>query len=90
MKPYWQGVFPAVTTQMHRDGSRSGGDGASLEVLIDSGVGGLVMCGSLGENQSLDGDEKRAVVEAAVGVVAGRFPCSAVWPRRARARPAAM
>ena len=32
------------------------------------------MCGSLGENQSLDGDEKRAVVEAAVAVVAGRIP----------------
>ena len=21
MKPYWQGVFPAITTQMHKDGS---------------------------------------------------------------------
>ena len=75
MKPYWQGVFPAVTTQMHRDGTIDlGATGRHLEVLIDSGVGGLVMCGSLGENQSLDGDEKRAVVEAAVGIVGGRIP----------------
>lgn len=75
MKPYWQGVFPAVTTQMHRDGTIDLESTARhLEVLIDSGVGGLVMCGSLGENQSLDGDEKRAVVEAAVAVVAGRIP----------------
>ena len=75
MKPYWQGVFPAVTTQMHRDGTLDlEATARHLEVLIDSGVGGLVMCGSLGENQSLDGDEKRAVVEAAVGVVAGRIP----------------
>lgn len=75
MKPYWQGVFPAVTTQMHRDGSIDLESTARhLEVLIDSGVEGLVMCGSLGENQSLDGDEKRAVVEAAVSVVAGRIP----------------
>lgn len=74
-KPYWQGVFPAVTTQMHKDGSIDlDGTARHLEVLIDSGVGGLVMCGSLGENQTLDGAEKRAVVEAAVGAVAGRVP----------------
>ena len=74
-KPYWRGVFPAVTTQMHRDGSIDlDGTARHLEVLIDSGVGGLVMCGSLGENQTLDGAEKRAVVEVAVGAVAGRVP----------------
>ena len=75
MKPYWQGVFPAVTTQMHRDGRIDlEATARHLEVLIDSGVGGLVMCGSLGENQSLEPNEKRAVVEAAVGVVDGRIP----------------
>jgi 4-hydroxy-tetrahydrodipicolinate synthase len=74
-KPYWQGVFPAVTTQMHKDGSIDlDGTARHLEVLIDSGVAGLVMCGSLGENQSLDGAEKRAVVEAAVGVARRRVP----------------
>ena len=45
-----------------------------LEVLIDSGVAGLVMCGSLGENQALDAAEKREVVEVAVAIVAGRVP----------------
>ena len=75
MKPYWQGVFPAVTTQMHRDGSVDlAATARHLEVLIDSGVGGLVMCGSLGENQSLEPAEKRAVVEAAIGVARGRVP----------------
>ncbi|MEI7759456.1 MAG: dihydrodipicolinate synthase family protein [Thermoleophilia bacterium] len=75
MKPYWQGVFPAVTTQMHRDGSIDlDATGRHLEVLIDSRVGGVVMCGSLGENQSLDPEDKRAVVEAAVDVVRGRVP----------------
>ena len=74
-KPYWQGVFPAVTTQMHRDGSIDfEGTARHLEGLIDSGVAGLVMCGSLGENQVLDGAEKRAVVEAAVAVSRGRVP----------------
>jgi 4-hydroxy-tetrahydrodipicolinate synthase len=75
MKPYWRGVFPAVTTQMHRNGALDlDATARHVEVLIDSGVGGLVMCGSLGENQALDPDEKRAVVEAAVGVAAGRVP----------------
>ncbi len=75
MKPYWHGVFPAVTTQMRRNGDLDlDATARHLEVLIDSGVGGLVMCGSLGENQALDPDEKRAMVEMAVGVAAGRVP----------------
>ena len=75
MTPYWQGVFPAVTTQMHRDGSLDlDGTARHLKVLLDSGVAGVVMIGSLGENQSLDADEKVAVVEAAVAAVAGRVP----------------
>jgi 4-hydroxy-tetrahydrodipicolinate synthase len=68
MKPYWQGVFPAVTTQMRRSGDLDlDATARHLAVLIDSGVAGLVMCGSLGENQVLDPEEKRAVVETAVG-----------------------
>ena len=75
MTPYWQGVFPAVTTQMHRDGSLDlDGTAGHLEVLLDSGVAGVVMIGSLGENQSLDANEKVAVVEAAVSTVASRVP----------------
>jgi dihydrodipicolinate synthase/N-acetylneuraminate lyase len=75
MKPYWQGVFPAVTTQMRRNGDLDlDATARHIEVLIDSGVGGLVMCGSLGENQALDPEEKCAMVEMAVGVVAGRVP----------------
>ncbi len=75
MKPYWQGVFPAVTTQMRRNGDLDlDATARHLEVMIDSGVAGLVVCGSLGENQVLDPDEKRAVVETAVGVSAGRVP----------------
>jgi len=75
MKPYWQGVFPAVTTQMRRNGDLDlDATARHLEVMIDSGVAGLVVCGSLGENQVLDPGEKRAVVEAAVGVSAGRVP----------------
>ena len=90
-KTYWRGVFPAVTTQMRRDGSLDlDATARHLEVLLDSGVAGLVMCGSLGENQALDGAEKRAVVEDGRREPSrGAFPSSAAWPRRARAPPAA-
>lgn len=75
MKPYWSGVFPAVTTQMHQDGSLDlEATGCHLEVLIEAGMNGLVMGGSLGENQTLEPAEKRALVELAVDVSRGRVP----------------
>lgn len=40
--------------------------------LIDAGIDGLVPVGSLGEYESLDADERRAVVEATVEVADGR------------------
>lgn len=75
MKPYWQGVFPAVTTQLKRDQSLDlEATARHLEVLIQSGVSGLVMCGSLGENQALDPDEKRRVIACAIETARGRVP----------------
>ena len=75
MEPIWHGVFPAVTTQFHQDQSLDlAATGRHLEVLIDSGVTGLIMCGSLGENQALDPEEKRRVVALAVEVSHGRVP----------------
>ncbi len=73
MQPYWTGVFPAVTTQMHEDQSLDlEATARHWETLIDSGVSGLVVCGSLGENQTLEPAEKRAVVRRAVEVSRGR------------------
>lgn len=74
-KPHWQGVFPAVTTQFKKDLSLDlDATAHHIEALIDSGVTGLIMCGSLGENQSLDPEEKRRVVDLAVQVAANRVP----------------
>ena len=71
----WSAVFPAVVTQMHADQSLDlAASALHWESLIDSGVAGLVICGSLGENQCLQPDEKRAVVKHAVEVAAGRVP----------------
>ena len=75
MKPYWQGVFPAITTQMHKDGSPDfAATARHAEVLIKSGSSGLVFLGSLGENQSLTAEEKRGVIQAMIEAVAGRVP----------------
>ena len=75
MKVHWRGVFPAVTTQFRPDGSLDlDATARHLGVLIDSGVSGLVMLGSLGENTALESPEKRRVVELAVSVSNGRVP----------------
>jgi len=72
-KPFWNGVFPAITTQLKRDGSLDlDATAKHADVLIKSGVNGIVYLGSLGENQPLRADEKRLVIEAMVKAVAGR------------------
>lgn len=74
-KAFWSGVFPAATTQFRRDQSLDlEATAKHLNVLIESGISGLIMCGSLGENQTLDPAEKREVVKLAIKVANGRIP----------------
>lgn len=71
----WKGVFPAATTQFREDLSLDlDATSRHLEVLIDSGVSGLVMLGSLGENVALTRQEKHEVVRAALAAANGRVP----------------
>jgi 4-hydroxy-tetrahydrodipicolinate synthase len=71
----WSGVFPAVTTQFKSnfdldiDATRK-----VLGNLIDDGVSGLIVCGTVGENTSLTRNEKIAVMEVAKDVAKGRVP----------------
>jgi 4-hydroxy-tetrahydrodipicolinate synthase len=75
MKPYWSGVFPAITTQMQRNGAMDlDATAHHVDVLIRSGVSGIVFLGSLGENQSLTSEEKRRVMSAMLEAVNGRVP----------------
>ncbi|HAN98893.1 MAG TPA: dihydrodipicolinate synthase family protein [Planctomycetaceae bacterium] len=75
MAATWQGVFPAVTTQFREDQSLDlDATARHHQALIDSGIAGLVVCGSLGENQTMTHAEKLSVVETAVKVAAGRIP----------------
>jgi 4-hydroxy-tetrahydrodipicolinate synthase len=74
-KNAWRGVFPAITTQMHRDGSLDlEATARHAEKLIANGIAGLIFLGSLGENQMLTADEKRLVMREMVRAVRGRVP----------------
>lgn len=71
----WQGVFPAVTTQFREDSSLDvAATQASFAALVRDGVHGLVLLGTVGENNSLSAEEKRAVLKAAVEAVGGKVP----------------
>jgi 4-hydroxy-tetrahydrodipicolinate synthase len=73
MTTRWQGVFPAITTQWKKDRALDlEATARHADALIGSGVAGLIFLGSLGENQSLDPEEKRRVMAAMVKAVRGR------------------
>lgn len=82
----WAGVYPAVTTNFTEDDQL---DHATMRqhyaALIDAGVHGLVVCGSLGESSTLTPEEKIAVLETALGVSAGRVPVLCTVAERATA-----
>ena len=74
-KPYWQGVFPAITTQLKKDQSLDlEATARHADALIQSGVAGIIFLGSLGENQALAPQEKRELIRAMIGAVNGRVP----------------
>ncbi len=75
MQVDWAGVFPAATTQFAADMSvDSDATQKVQDALVRDGVHGLIIMGTVGENNSLEAEEKRAVLKAAVEAVAGRVP----------------
>ncbi|TCV68721.1 dihydrodipicolinate synthase family protein [Neorhizobium sp. S3-V5DH] len=71
----WSGVFPAVTTQFNEDFSIDiEATQGVQDALVRDGVNGLIVMGTCGENNSLDPEEKRTILKAAVEVVGGRVP----------------
>jgi len=71
----WSGVFPAITTPFHADGSV---DHAALAAhvtwLADAGCSGIVTGGSLGEAATLSLAEKIRINETVVRAIDGRVP----------------
>ena len=71
----WSGVFPALTTKFKPDFSLDMDAMAKhLEFQLEAGVHGLVILGSLGENSTLDMDEKLQLTDFFVNRVDGRVP----------------
>ena len=71
----WRGVFPALCTQFHADESLNiDGTMSHLEAMLAAGIHGIVMMGSVGENTTLERDEKIALLKASVAQVKGRIP----------------
>ncbi len=74
-KSLWQGVYPAATTQFAADLSLDiTACRRTLTALVADGVDGLVLLGTVGENNSLRPEEKRFALGAAVESVGGRVP----------------
>jgi dihydrodipicolinate synthase/N-acetylneuraminate lyase len=71
----WHGVYPAATTQFAEDLSVDLAATQGVQkALVDDGVDGLILLGTCGENNSLEPEEKRAVLKAAREAVGGRVP----------------
>jgi 4-hydroxy-tetrahydrodipicolinate synthase len=74
-KTGWSGVFPAATTQFAADLSVDLGETRRVqEALVADGVDGLILLGTVGENNSLEPEEKRDVLRAAVSSAASKRP----------------
>jgi 4-hydroxy-tetrahydrodipicolinate synthase len=75
MQVSWSGVFPAATTQFATDLSIDYAATQKVQdALVRDGVHGLIIMGTVGENNSLEADEKRAVLKGAVEAVDKRVP----------------
>ena len=75
MQVNWSGVYPATTTQFGLDQSLDIPATVQHAVnLVDAGVDGLVMLGTVGENCSLEMAEKLDVLRATMTAVQGRVP----------------
>lgn len=71
----WRGVYPAATTQFAEDLSVDlQATQLVQQALLDDGVDGLVVLGTCGENNSLEPDEKRAILKGACETANGRTP----------------
>lgn len=75
MQVDWKGVMPALMTEMTETGALDlDATARHLESCLAAGCEGAIMLGTLGENTSLDADEKESVVRCAAEAANGRAP----------------
>ncbi|MAT54652.1 MAG: dihydrodipicolinate synthase family protein [Saprospirales bacterium] len=91
MKVTWQGVYPALTTKFHEDGSldlplfRK-----NIRAQLEAGVHGIIIGGSLGEASTLTRSDKLELLEAALEETAGAIPVVVNVAERATAEAIAV
>lgn len=75
MSTTWTGVFPAATTQFNADFTVNvDATARHVEYMTGAGIHGVIMLGTVGENMSLQHQEKVAVLRAVVERMNGRIP----------------
>jgi 4-hydroxy-tetrahydrodipicolinate synthase len=75
MEANWRGVFPAATTQFKSNEAIDiDATIRHLDAMIDAGVHGMIMLGTVGENCSLEFNEKIDLLKATVAHINGRVP----------------
>ena len=75
MRVNWKGVYPAITTQFHSDQSLDlEATAKHLNTMIEAGIHGVVVLGTVGENTALDHKEKLEVMREMLRVAQGRIP----------------
>ncbi|MDP4657066.1 MAG: dihydrodipicolinate synthase family protein [Algoriphagus sp.] len=71
----WKGVFPAVTTKFHADGSLDMDlFFKNIDFQLAAGVHGIILGGTLGESSVLSQEEKITLTRETVNYVNGRVP----------------
>src|SRR6478735_7242416 len=75
MSSAWSGVFPAAVTHFKSDLSLDlPATLKHLDAMVEAGVHGMILLGTVGENCSLEYSEKLEVLRAAVQHIGKRVP----------------
>lgn len=76
MKVNWHGVFPAATTQFRPADFSIDFDATArhLNTMIQAGVDGMILLGSVGENTALEADEKLDFLKQMKAAIGSRVP----------------
>lgn len=75
MEVDWQGVYPAITTKFHQDGTLDLDTFTrNIEEQVEAGIHGIVIGGSLGEASTLTDQEKLTLLDCTLDAVDGAIP----------------
>jgi 4-hydroxy-tetrahydrodipicolinate synthase len=73
-KVKWEGVYPAITTKFHEDGSLDIPNFLkNLEFQVKSGIDGVIIGGSLGESSTLTQEEKVELTKISLDAVGDKI-----------------